>query len=105
MLDAQVTTRSRDQRPFPDVILKSQFFELMGKRVLTSEQRLMLAVLADAINVLRDGNSSPSMRKRACFAEARNWILQSACAVPFHLRACATPSKSMRKGCAGESAR
>jgi len=36
----------------PDVLLKSQYFESIGTRTLSSEQRLMLAVLADAINVL-----------------------------------------------------
>ena len=46
-----------DPRPFPDVILRSQFFELVGTRSLSSEQRLMLAVLADAINILQDWRS------------------------------------------------
>ena len=55
MLQAQVINKSPDQRPFPDVILKSQFFDTIGKRSLTSEQRLMLAVLADAINLVQDG--------------------------------------------------
>ena len=32
-----------DPRPFPDVILRSQFFELVGTHSLSSEQRLMLA--------------------------------------------------------------
>src|SRR5438552_3486287 len=72
-----------DQRPFPDVILKSQFFELMGKRMLTSEQRLMLAVLADAINLVHDGCDSLSVRKRTSFAEARNWIFASGAHCPL----------------------
>jgi hypothetical protein len=83
MLPAQNVSRSVDQRPFPDVILKSQFFELMGKRVLTSEQRLMLAVLADAINIVQDGHRSPSVRKRNSFAEAKNWIFQSGVRCPL----------------------
>lgn len=82
MLPAQNSNRP-DQRPFPDVILKSQFFELMGKRVLTSEQRLMLAVLADAINIVQDGHRSPSIRKRTSFAEAKNWIFQSGVRCPL----------------------
>src|ERR1700693_519995 len=77
MLEAQVTNKSPDQRPFPDVILKSQFFDTIGKRSLTSEQRLMLAVLADAINLVQDGYHSASPRKRSSFTEAKNWIFQS----------------------------
>jgi len=80
---ARATPPFRDQRPFPDVILKSQFFEMVGKRALTSEQRLMLAVLADAINLVRDGYGSTSLRKRASFAEAQNWILQSGIRCPL----------------------
>src|SRR5207302_8897212 len=93
MLHAQTQSRAAanhppannpiDQRPFPDVILKSQFFELMGKRMLTSEQRLMLAVLADAINLVHDGCDSPSVRKRTSFAEARNWIFASGARCPL----------------------
>ena len=47
-----------DPRPFPDVILRSQFFEMVGTRSLSSEQRLMLAVLADAINVVQEFGGS-----------------------------------------------
>ncbi|HUA32710.1 MAG TPA: hypothetical protein VMA09_03850 [Candidatus Binataceae bacterium] len=63
-----------DSRPFPDVILRSQFFELVGTRALTSEQRLMLAVLADAINVVQEFHSAQNLRKRNCFNEAWHWI-------------------------------
>jgi len=77
MLQAQVINKSPDQRPFPDVILKSQFFDSIGKHSLTSEQRLMLAVLADAINLVQDGYRSGSPRKRSSFLEAKNWIFQS----------------------------
>lgn len=77
MLEAQAVGKANEQRPFPDVILKSQFFDTIGKRSLTSEQRLMLAVLADAINLVQDGHRSLSPRKRNSFAEAKNWIFQS----------------------------
>ncbi len=66
-----------EQRPFPDVILRSQFFEMVGKRALSSEQRLMLAVLADAINVVQECSGSVSLRKRGSFREAWNWIFTS----------------------------
>lgn len=79
----RITPRGTDQRPFPDVILKSQFFDVIGKRSLTSEQRLMLAVLADAINVVQDGYLAPTIRKRGTFLEAKNWIFQSAVRCPL----------------------
>jgi len=83
MVDAQVSNKTTDQRPFPDVILKSQFFDTIGKRSLTSEQRLMLAVLADAINLVQDGCRSISPRKRNSFSEAKNWIFQSGVRCPL----------------------
>jgi hypothetical protein len=83
MLEAQVVNKATDQRPFPDVILKSQFFDTIGKRSLTSEQRLMLAVLADAINLVQEGHRSVSPRKRNSFSEAKNWIFQSGVRCPL----------------------
>ena len=55
--------------PLPDVLLPSQFFELVGARTISSEQRLMLAVLADAVNVLGSTDSS-NLSKRKSFNEA-----------------------------------
>jgi hypothetical protein len=83
MWQVQVVNKSSEQRPFPDVILKSQFFDSLGKHSLTSEQRLMLAVLADAINLVQDGYRSLSPRKRASFSEAKNWIFQSGVRCPL----------------------
>ena len=72
-----------DQRPFPDVILRSQFFEMVGTRSFSSEQRLMLAVLADAINVVQECGNSTSMRKRNSFNEAWNWIFTKGVTSPL----------------------
>ncbi len=47
---------------------------MVGTRSLSSEQRLMLAVLADAINVVQEFGGSTSLRKRSSFNEAWNWI-------------------------------
>jgi hypothetical protein len=58
----------------PDVILPSQFFESIGAQPFSSEQRLMLAVLIDAINVLGDCGDSPNRRKSNQFNEASSWI-------------------------------
>ena len=66
-----------------DLILPSQFFELVGKNRFTSEQRLMLAVLADAINILQDWRGSFSPRKRRLFIEAARWVMARGSSVPF----------------------
>ena len=58
-------------KDIPDVLLPSQFFELSGGRTLSSEQRLMLAVLIDAINVL---GVSPNRRKSNSFNDASSWV-------------------------------
>src|SRR6266403_5691306 len=58
--------------PLPDVLLPSQFFESVGARTFSSEQRLMLAVLADAINLLGSTDSS-NLRKRS-YNEAWSWV-------------------------------
>lgn len=60
--------------PLPDVILPSQFFELVGAPAFSSEQRLMLAVLIDAVNVLGNYVSSPNLGKRRAFNEAWSWV-------------------------------
>jgi hypothetical protein len=60
--------------PIPDLILPSQFFELAGAKTFSSEQRLMLAVLTDAINILGNSRSSTSRRKRKSFGEAWSWV-------------------------------
>jgi len=66
-----------------DLILPSQFFELFGKSRFTSEQRLMLAVLADAINILQDCRGAFNARKRRLFVEAARWVMVRGGSVPF----------------------
>ena len=62
--------------PLPDVLLPSQFFESVGAQTFSCEQRLMLAVLADAINILRSTDSS-NIGKRKSFNEASSWVFAS----------------------------
>src|SRR5882672_9061566 len=57
----------------PHAILPSQFFEPVGAQTFSCEQRLMLAILADAINVLGSADSS-NLRKRDSFNEAWSWV-------------------------------
>jgi hypothetical protein len=61
-------------RPLPDVILPSQFFGSAGAKAFSCEQRLMLAVLTDAINILGEYRVSPSQRQRESFNEASSWV-------------------------------
>ena len=53
MQDAQATMRTDDILSQADIILPSQYFGSVGSVGLSGEQRLMLAVLVDAINVLQ----------------------------------------------------
>jgi len=74
---------AQDSFTASDLILPSQFFELVGKSRFTSEQRLMLAVLADAINILQDWRGSFSARKRRLFIDAARWVMARGSHVPF----------------------
>jgi hypothetical protein len=58
----------------PDVLLPSQFFEAAGAQTFSSEQRLMLAVLTDAINIMGEYRVSPNHLKRDAFDEASAWV-------------------------------
>ena len=56
----------------PDVLLPSQFFESVGAQTFSCEQRLMLAVLADAINLL--GSTDSLNLRRRSYNEAWSWV-------------------------------
>lgn len=83
MRQRNVGAQASDWFTASDVILPSQFFELVGKSRFISEQRLMLAVLADAINILQDWRRSFSVRKRRLFIEAAQWVMARGNNVPF----------------------
>ena len=59
-------------------ILPSQYFDVSGGHRLTAEQRLMLALLADAINVYQQGAVSRATRKRLLYIDAERWIMMAA---------------------------
>jgi len=77
-----------DARSTPDVIMESvvglhqilpsQYFDVSGGHRLTAEQRLMLALLADAINVYQQGVMSRATRKRLLYVDADRWIMMAA---------------------------
>jgi len=74
MHDEQSRLRTDDMLSQADIILPSQYFGCVGSTGPTGEQRLMLAVLVDAINVLQSWKGSGSARKRLNFAEAAQWV-------------------------------
>jgi hypothetical protein len=59
-------------------ILPCQYYDVSGGHRLTGEQRLMLALLADAINVYQQGVLSRNTRKRLLFIDAERWITAGA---------------------------
>jgi len=63
-----------DSPSAPDIILPSQYFELIGTQSLSSEQRLMLAVMVDAVNIIHSCRGNGSVRKRGLYNEAHEWI-------------------------------
>jgi len=72
-----------DALALTDIILPSQYFGAIGGSGLCSEQRLMLAVLVDAINILQGWNRAGSARKRRAFAEAGQWVNTRGANYPF----------------------
>jgi hypothetical protein len=72
-----------DSLGLTDIILPCQFFGAMGGGGLCAEQRLMLAVLVDAINILQGWNRVGSARKRRAFAEAGQWVTTRGRGYPF----------------------
>jgi hypothetical protein len=84
MKDAESTLRTDDSLSrAADIILPSQYFGAKGSFGLSSEQRLMLAVLIDAINLLQSWKGSGSARKRRNFAEAAQWVNSPGTSHPF----------------------
>lgn len=58
-------------------ILPAQFFDRSGGHRLSAEQRLMLALLGDAIRVYRQGVLSRAGRKRMLYVDAERWMMAS----------------------------
>lgn len=83
MHQAERETETGDALALTDIILPSQYFGAIGGSGLCSEQRLMLAVLVDAINILQGWNRAGSARKRRAFAEAGQWVNTQGTNYPF----------------------
>jgi hypothetical protein len=80
---AQTTVRTDDVLSQADIILPSQYFGSLGGVGLSGEQRLMLAVLIDAINVLQSWQGGERARKRRDFAQAAQWVNTRCTSYPF----------------------
>jgi hypothetical protein len=70
-----VSSEAANQGGDSGVILPCQYHDLSGGYRLSGEQRLMLALLADAINVYQKGALSRSLRARRLYVDAEQWIL------------------------------
>jgi len=82
-MESDAISEAVDSLSQMDVILPSQYFGALGSVGLSSEQRLMLAVLVDAINVLQGWHRVGSARKRQAFAEAAQWVNTRGTHYPF----------------------
>jgi hypothetical protein len=59
----------------PEVILPCQYYDLAGGERRSGEQRLMFALLVDAINVYQRGMLSSASKARRLSIEAEQWIM------------------------------
>ena len=82
-METQAISEAVDSLSQMDIILPSQYFGALGGGGLSSEQRLMLAVLVDAINLLQGWHRVGSARKRQAFAEAAQWVNTRGTNYPF----------------------
>ena len=60
------------------LILPCAYSDISGGYDLTGEQRLMLALLVDAINVYQKGAMSHDVRARRLYVDAEHWVVASA---------------------------
>lgn len=61
----------------PDRVRSAQYFESLRKRaVLEPEQRLMLAILEEAVKCYQDNFLTRNRSGRRLFAEAESWIIE-----------------------------
>ncbi|MGH7933928.1 MAG: hypothetical protein ACREQN_12295 [Candidatus Binataceae bacterium] len=70
-----VSSVPADEVAGSDLILPCQYYDLSGGHHLTGEQRLMLALLTDAINVYQKGVLSRLTRARRLYVDAEAWIM------------------------------
>ena len=60
----------------PDILVSGEYFgTLRRKTFLQPEKKLMLAILEDAINCLKDNSSAQTGKHTRIFREAEQWVL------------------------------
>ncbi len=70
-----VSSESATETGGSDLILPCQYYDVSGGHSLSGEQRLMLALLTDAINVYQKGVLSRRTQARRLYVDAERWIL------------------------------
>ena len=70
-----VSSEAAGQDSETGIILPCQYHDLSGGYKLSGEQRLMVALLADAINVYQKGALSRASRARRLYVDAEQWIM------------------------------
>jgi hypothetical protein len=70
-----VSLESASETSGSDLILPCQYWDISGGYQLSGEQRLMLALLTDAINVYQKGVVSDRTGARRLYSDAERWIM------------------------------
>jgi hypothetical protein len=60
----------------PDAVLSAQYFEDRLRKPLEPEERLVLAILEDAINCFQENHLARQGRRERLFDEVRTWIFE-----------------------------
>jgi hypothetical protein len=60
----------------PDALLALQYFEERRRKALEPEERLVLAILEDAIDCFQENHLARQGRRKQLFDEVQKWIFQ-----------------------------
>lgn len=60
----------------PDILLTARYLETLRTRALEPEQRLMLAILEDAVHCFQKYISAGDRRRKGLFRDAEEWIME-----------------------------
>jgi hypothetical protein len=60
----------------PDAVSSPQYFEDRRRKPLEPEERLVLAILEDAINCFQENHLARQGRRKRLFDEVRTWIFE-----------------------------
>jgi hypothetical protein len=60
----------------PDPLLSLQYFEDRSRKTLEPEERLVLAILEDAIDCFQENHLARQGRRKRLFDDAREWLFE-----------------------------